>query len=148
MNGLAAMFNSQNRPAEAEKILRQVVDIRMRVLGPQHPRTLLALHDLAVSRAGQGKYSDAEEIERGVLAIEERVQGAAHADTLTARQELGVILSREGRLAEAESLLKQLVALRRSRPETNPAELADALYEVARVEALRRKRAAALDYLQ
>ena len=41
MENLAGDLQSEGQYAEAEKLVRETLDIRRRVLGPEHPDTLL-----------------------------------------------------------------------------------------------------------
>ena len=40
MNNLASSLHGQGKRAEAEAMFREVLDVRRRVLGPEHPHTL------------------------------------------------------------------------------------------------------------
>jgi hypothetical protein len=55
---------------------REVLAERKRVLGAEHPDTLVAADNLARTLADQGKRAEAEEMEREVLAVRKRVLGA------------------------------------------------------------------------
>jgi SAM-dependent methyltransferase len=52
----------QGKHAEAEQITREVLAVRKRVLGPEHPETLRSAGNLASSLCGQGKHVEAEQI--------------------------------------------------------------------------------------
>ena len=47
MNNLAIVLCDEGRYAEAEKLHRETLDIRRRVLGPEHPDTLMSMNNLA-----------------------------------------------------------------------------------------------------
>jgi hypothetical protein len=47
----------------------EVLAVRKRVLGAEHPDTLTAAGNLAVSLSQQGKYDESEKMEREVLAV-------------------------------------------------------------------------------
>jgi tetratricopeptide (TPR) repeat protein len=64
------------------------MEIRGRVLGPEHPDTLTCMHDLAVSISRQGRYEDAEKLYRELLEIKRRSLGEAHPETLEAVRDL------------------------------------------------------------
>ena len=61
---------------------------RRRVLGEEHPETLMSANNLALSLSGQGKYAEAEETLQAALAAERRVLGSAHPDTLATAENL------------------------------------------------------------
>jgi hypothetical protein len=53
----------------------EVLAVRKRVLGAEHPNTLTVADNLTASLARQGKYDEAEKMEREVLA-EDAVAGS------------------------------------------------------------------------
>jgi hypothetical protein len=94
---------SQARYAEAERINREVLDVRRWVLGDVHPDTRMSACKLALALSYQGKYTDAERIEREVLSVGRRVLGEEHPSTLTTVSNLARSLSDLGKHAEAQS---------------------------------------------
>lgn len=60
----------------------------MRILGDDHPATLDARHNLAVSYGNAGRFQDALDLSERVLADYERILGDDHPDTLRARHNL------------------------------------------------------------
>ena len=89
---------------------RDVLADRQRVLGPDHPDTLIARHALARMLGLQRRYAEAEQLCREVLADRRRVLGDDHPDTLTSRDTLAWLAARQGRRAEAEELYRQVLA--------------------------------------
>ena len=61
----------------------------MRVLGPDHPDTLITRHDLARGQADNGDTTGAVAAFRDLLPDMVRVLGPDHPDTLTTRHNLG-----------------------------------------------------------
>ncbi len=57
----------QGKHAEAERLNRDVLDVRRRVLGEEHASTLTSASNLACSLSGLGKYAEAERLNREVL---------------------------------------------------------------------------------
>ena len=51
---------------EAEELHLQVRDVRLRVLGAEHPDTLLAMGNLAWMHLNQGRRKEAEDLLMGV----------------------------------------------------------------------------------
>jgi hypothetical protein len=68
----AAMGSGHWQYAEAERIDREVLGVKRRVLGEEHPETLTSAANLASSLSGQGKHAEAERIDREVLGTIER----------------------------------------------------------------------------
>ena len=57
-------------------------DVTTKVLGPEHPDTLITMSNLAVVLNRQGKYKEAELMNRQTLARREKVLGPEYPDTL------------------------------------------------------------------
>ncbi|KAF4545517.1 Kinesin light chain, partial [Lasiodiplodia theobromae] len=74
---LAALGN-QGKYGEAEETHREVLALREKVLGKEHPNTLTSMHEVAYNLGKQGKYGEAEETHREVLALREKVLGKEH----------------------------------------------------------------------
>ena len=72
---LAYSLSRQGKYDEAETMEREVLAVRQRVLGAEHPGTLTAAGNLAQSLSDQGKYDEAEKMQREVLAVRKRVMG-------------------------------------------------------------------------
>jgi len=85
---LAVCRREQGKYAEAETIHREVLSMRRRVLGEEHPDTLTGASDLASSLSEQGKYAEAGEMFQATLTARQRVLGSAHPDTLGCAQRL------------------------------------------------------------
>ena len=79
---LANSYMAQGRYAEAEQVQRDMHEVSMHVLGPEHPSTLAMAGNLALSLSHQGKYAHAEQIAREVLEVQKRKLGAEHPSTL------------------------------------------------------------------
>ena len=62
---------------------REVLAVRKRVLGAEHPGTLTTATNLATCLLEQGRHAEAEGMLRAVLAVEMRVLGAEHPGTLS-----------------------------------------------------------------
>ena len=58
------------------------------MLGPEHPHTLTAMPNLAVSYSYQKKCEEAEELELKVLDLHKKVLRPEHPDTLTSMANL------------------------------------------------------------
>lgn len=96
------LVSDRGQGLDAENILRDVVKVRERALGPEHLDTLQSRNSLATALAAQGKYPEAENEFRAVLAICERALGAEDSNTLENRNNLANALALQGKYAEAE----------------------------------------------
>ncbi|MET8078723.1 tetratricopeptide repeat protein, partial [Streptomyces sp. NPDC005303] len=80
------------------------------ILGPDHPTTLDARHNLAVSYSHAGRIQEALDLRERVLADYERIRGDDHPDTLSARSNLAVSYRAVGRVQEALDLRERVLA--------------------------------------
>jgi hypothetical protein len=98
---LAALYHSQGRYAEAEPLLRRVIDLRERALGPEHVDLAATLAQLAGLYAVRGDHGPAETLYRRVLAIREAALGPEHIDVAATLEGYASLLRKLGREAEA-----------------------------------------------
>jgi hypothetical protein len=90
--------------------------VQRRVLGPEHPNTLVTISNLALSLGGRSKHTEAGQLQRELLDVQRRVLGPEHPDTLTTMGNLASSLSGQGSGAEAEEMQR---AARRAAPHTD-----------------------------
>jgi serine/threonine protein kinase len=98
---------------EASKQLERALNLRRRVLGPEHPDTLKSMSDLAIVYVDEGRYGQGEALHSQTLEIRRRVLGPEHPDTLKSMNRLVVVYDREGKYAEAEALGSQALEIQR-----------------------------------
>jgi tetratricopeptide (TPR) repeat protein len=94
---------------EAEGPFRQVMETRKRVLGAEHPSTLISMATLASTYDNQGRWDQAEELGVQVMETRKRVLGAEHPDTLTSMANLALTYGNQGRWDRAEELEVQVM---------------------------------------
>ncbi|MFY9894662.1 MAG: tetratricopeptide repeat protein [Xanthobacteraceae bacterium] len=104
------LFNS-GKIAEAIPPAQQVLAIREKALGPDHPDVAQALHNLAVLYGQQGRYAEAAPLLKRALAIREKALGPDHLDVATTLNDLAHLYVEQGRHAEAEPLCKRSLAI-------------------------------------
>ena len=73
---------------EAQRQWERAVDLRRRVLGPDHPDTLTSMNDLADAYRVQSAYKQAEPLFIKVLETRRRVLGEENPATLSSMNEL------------------------------------------------------------
>jgi tetratricopeptide (TPR) repeat protein len=88
--------------------------LRERVLGPDHPDTLMSRREVAVALGWLARWSDALGVYEEVARARERILGPDHPDTLASRNDEAHCLEQLGRHAEAVELYRQVAALRRT----------------------------------
>jgi tetratricopeptide (TPR) repeat protein len=99
--------------SEAEELFVQVVETRKRVLGMEHPDTLLSIGNLASTYWNQGRWKEAEELDLQVMETRKRVLGTEHPDTLASIGNLASTYRNQGRWKEAEELELQVIEMRK-----------------------------------
>ncbi|RYP75129.1 hypothetical protein DL771_002590 [Monosporascus sp. 5C6A] len=97
---------------EAELILRPAVELREKVLGREHPDTLVSMNNFAEDLRNQGRYEKAEQIHRQTLELREQVLGREHPNTLASISNLALVLDSRGKHDEAEQMQRQTLELR------------------------------------
>ena len=104
---------SNGQYVEAEQMCRRTLELRRKVLGPEHPNTLTSMSELASALSSQGKYVEAEQMHQQTLELRRKVLGPEHPDTLTSMSELASALRSQGKYVEAEKMHQQTLELDR-----------------------------------
>jgi tetratricopeptide (TPR) repeat protein len=138
----------QGRYPEAEKIYREVLEARRRVLGEDHPDTIWSMHNVGAILMIEGRYVEAEMPIREAIERARRTLGEDHIGTLDMMSYLAVAISRQGRYDDAESLAREVFerALR-TLGENHPSTW-NTWYNLSCHAALHGERARALDWLR
>ena len=103
----------QGRWAEAEELEVRVVETMKKVLGKEHPDTLVSIGNLASTYWNQGRWTEAEELEERVMETRKKVLGKEHPDTLVSIGNLASTYRNQGRWAEAEELEERVMETRK-----------------------------------
>jgi tetratricopeptide (TPR) repeat protein len=101
----------QGQSDEAEGLDIQVLELRKTVLGEEHPDTVQAMANLALTWWQQGRSDAAEELQAQVLELRKAVLGEKHPDTITAMANLTSTWWQQGRSDAAEELEIQVLEL-------------------------------------
>ena len=88
MTNLAGVLRGQGKFDEARKLHEQTLEIRRRILGPEHPDTLWSMNNLAIVLGEQGKHDEARKLLEQTLEIRRRILGPEHPDTLESMHNL------------------------------------------------------------
>src|SRR6516165_6500516 len=99
----AAALQRAGKYSEAIPLAQQVLAIREKQLGADHPDVVKAINALAESYQDQGRFMDAEPLYRRALAIRENALGPDHPDVAESLSKLGRLYLVQGRNADAES---------------------------------------------
>jgi serine/threonine protein kinase len=106
-----AFLAEDEHPAEAEKILRSVIEARTQIYGYDHPETVVARRALALSLNEQSRDLEAEKELREIVKLDEKMLGPENPETLRSRDDLSAVL-REYKAAEALIENQQILKLR------------------------------------
>jgi tetratricopeptide (TPR) repeat protein len=96
----------------ARRVEEEVVRARLRVSGAEHPDTLTAQGNLALTLADLGLWGQARGLQEEVVRARLRVSGAEHPDTLTAQGNLALTLADLGLLHDARRVEEAVVRAR------------------------------------
>ncbi len=82
------MPNAQGELPAARRLLEQALETDRRLLGEEHPNTLLALNNLAWTLHAQGELPAARRLQEQALEAYRRLLGEEHPQTLSAIRNL------------------------------------------------------------
>jgi tetratricopeptide (TPR) repeat protein len=108
---IAMVHYDQGQYSDAERLFREVLAERERLLGPEHPDTLETRSDLGRTFYYEGKYAEDERELRALLALNEKAFGLEHQSTLKTRNDLAGLLYAEGKFAAAETEFRAILQL-------------------------------------
>jgi len=86
----------------------EVLDIQMRVLGRDHPGTLVTVNNLPLVYLNQGQLDKAVQLGQEALTTRERVLGKKHPAIWSLVSTLAIIYQDQGRLGEAITMLESV----------------------------------------
>ncbi|KAF2735904.1 hypothetical protein EJ04DRAFT_433983, partial [Polyplosphaeria fusca] len=81
-------YRNQGRWKEAEQLGVQVMETRKRVLGDEHPNTLISMNNLAFTLKEQGIYNEGIPLLEKCCRLRQQVLGPKHPDTISSFQAL------------------------------------------------------------
>jgi tetratricopeptide (TPR) repeat protein len=97
----------------AEQVFRQVLDVRRRLLGAEHPDTLGSMNNLAMTLVALGDLAGARDLFHQALDGYRRLLGPEHPNTLTSMNNLATTLADLGDAAGSAELHRQVLDARR-----------------------------------
>ncbi|KAL7754809.1 hypothetical protein ACKLNR_015149 [Fusarium oxysporum f. sp. zingiberi] len=105
-------FTEIGRWNDAAVSRREVLEKRQRILGDEHPDTIMAMNNLAATLSNQGKLDEAASMMKEVLEKMQRILGDEHPHTISAMNNLAATLGDQGKLDEAASMMKEVLEKR------------------------------------
>jgi len=109
MHELAALYKRQGRHRQAEELYLKVLELRRRVLGDEHARTLQSMRGLADLYKRQGRYEDAHTMHVRAYEGRRRSLGPSHPSTAASLYDLACVSALSGSPAEAVDYLSRAV---------------------------------------
>jgi len=97
----------EGKYAEAEVILSKNLEIKRRVLGPEHPSGFNTMYNLARVYGEEHKYGEAHALYMTLLDILRRTLGPRHNNTMDTMASFSELEVQERNYKEAEPLLRQ-----------------------------------------
>lgn len=111
LNNLALVLSDSGKPAEAETLLLESLEIRRRTLGEVHPDTASTLNNLGFTYSAMNRFGDAERSLREALAIRRKLFGDENRLVCLTMTNLGATLKAQDRYDDALLVLKDAMDL-------------------------------------
>jgi eukaryotic-like serine/threonine-protein kinase len=120
MQVMATTYTNIGLYARAHELAKRALDARMRLHGPDDPKTLESMTQLGWIVDREGHYAEAEKLERQALAGERRVVGPEDPLTLETMDDLAFVMEGLGHAEETEKLEREVIEIstRRLGPES------------------------------
>ena len=107
----AAGLAQAGRYEDAERLYASSTEVQERLLGADHPETLVSKMGLAAVYRGQGRLDESSSLQAYVFHTMNHVLGEYHPYTLMSMNNLANVYWDTGRMSEAEDLLSRLVSV-------------------------------------
>jgi CHAT domain-containing protein/Tfp pilus assembly protein PilF len=108
----AADLHTAGKYDEALPSYKRVLEIRERVLEPDHPDVAAPINGLAILYYYEGEYATAESLHQRALSIRERALGPNHPDVAASLNGLANLYWYKGDYAKAEPLHQRALSIR------------------------------------
>lgn len=131
MNVLSVLLYAQGKMEQAEPLLKKVLALRERVLGPNHADVAESLVNLAVLHNKKGNYWKALPMLNNALEILRKANGDRDPETVACLSWIAETHQKQGQYFEAEKILLQVVAFNRELLGDDDPRVADSLTDLA-----------------
>jgi len=111
LNTLGLLLREKARYADAEPLLRRVVEINEKARGGDDPIVATCLNNLAELLRATNRIAEAEPLYRRALAIDGASYGSDHPDVARDLNNLALLLKATNRPGEAEPLYRRALAI-------------------------------------
>lgn len=136
LSGLAVLYRLEARYSDAEKTMREVVELRTKTFFADHPETVRAQIILATILCEEGKYSEAKTlVEKSMKALQGQFGDDDSLFTARARQCLGNIERQDGHYQEAADQLEKAMAVQQRILGKEHLQVAESMDDLSKVRA-------------
>jgi tetratricopeptide (TPR) repeat protein len=108
-HALGSTYLYVGEPVRAIPQIERARDLHRELLGPEDPRTLNTLNDLAMAYQNAGRVQDALPIIKEVVRLQEIQLGADHRFTLNSRNNLAAAYFGEAQYADAIQIWREII---------------------------------------
>ncbi len=127
LNQLAVLHLEAGNADQAEKLFREIFEMRTRILGPLHPDTLASMSELGIFYFRRSRFQEGEDLLKRAAEGMESALGPEHPVTLSTLNNLTQVYIRHGNSAGAAAIrLRILEGMRKVRGPEHPDTLAAA----------------------
>ncbi|WP_439628282.1 tetratricopeptide repeat protein [Gemmata sp.] len=113
LNNLGIVLHGQGKPAEAEPLYKEALEMRQRLFKGDHPQVAASLNDLGVLLQVQAKLAEAAPLLRDALAMHKRLFKGDHPQVVSIMNNLAALHNAQGKPAEAEPLYKEALEMQK-----------------------------------
>jgi CHAT domain-containing protein/tetratricopeptide (TPR) repeat protein len=122
---------STGKDDEALPLFERALEIRERVLGPEHPDIYHALHNVAILYELKGDLAKAESLNQRGLTIREKAVGPEHPDIGNSLNNLAIIYLKKGDYAKAELFYQRSLKIKEKALGPEHRDVSDPLHNLA-----------------
>ena len=131
LNNQGLEFYKSSRYTDAIPLAKELLAIREKVLGPEHPETATTINNLARLYIATSNYAKAEPLYKRTLAIHEKALGPEHPATAQSINDLASLYADMGNRAKAEPFYKRALAIREKALGTEHLDTAQSINNLA-----------------
>ena len=111
LNSLASVYRNQKWYEEALDLYERALDVKLKVLGEEHPDVASTLNGMANVYQMQGRYEEALDLYERALDVELKVLGEEHPDVASTLNGMANVYLMQGRYEEALEFYERALAM-------------------------------------
>lgn len=133
MEALGEVFQATGQLQQSESLISDVLEVRRRTLGEEHPDTSKSFKRLSKVYFDRGRLKEAEELRAQLLETYKRLLPPDHPLTLRAMNTLAITYCAQGQLDKAEQLELHVLDVRKGVLGSNHTSTLDSMHTLALV---------------